>query len=192
MEDKKLLSNKEALHRILLELRKLGNDATASKQSTGFRLLGRVLKLFEKMANSRSAICRSSIVVANELYALFQKWKIHSGSSGDDSTMYLLIDFVISESSSPSDVVRALVLWSSSNNCGSLLFPRLRKLLCLGVHRAALNGELSGTLLRLRHARGMFKELNLVESTSTSGNRSSKDGVGIWESMATGGLSIDK
>jgi hypothetical protein len=193
LENRKLLLNKNALHKVLGQLRKLGSDAlvsvsATSKESTGFRILGRVLKLFEMMATCDSIICRDSLVVSDELYHLFQNWKIQSGSSGDDPKMYLLIDFVIDESSSPADVFRSLVLWSSSNDCGNLLFPRLRALLRRGVHFAALKGELSGTLLRLRHARGTFKELNLT----SPGERHIKKGTGIWEAMATADLSIDK
>lgn len=193
LDDRKLLLNKDAMYKVLSQLRKLGSDALisishSSKESTGFRILSRVLKLFEKMTNSDSIICRDSLKISDELYALFQKWKIQSGSIGDDSKMYLLIDFVIGESSSPQDVFRALVLWSSSNDCGNLLFPRLRALLRRGVHFAAVKGELSGTLLRLRHARGTFKELHL----SPPGASNIQNGSGIWEAMATAKLSIDK
>lgn len=185
--------DKDALHQVLCQLRRLGTDAlisisNASKESIGFRILGRVLKLLEKMANSDSLICRTSLVISDELYTHFQKWKMQSGSSGLDAKMYLLIDFVIDESSSPDDVFRSLVLWSSSNDCGDFIFPRLRALLRRGVHFAALKGELSGALLRLRHARGKFKELTLT----TPGGRYPKKGVGIWDAMATGDHSIDK
>jgi hypothetical protein len=146
------------------------------------------LALFEKMAGSESATCRKSIVLANEFYSLFQRWKIQSGSNEDDSRMYCVIDFIINESSSPDDVVHALVLWSFSNNCGDNLYSRLRALLRRGVHYAALKGELSGTLLRLKHARTSFTEFAL---TPTGGKTSNRSG-GIWGSMSTGDLSIDK
>lgn len=160
-----------------------------SQEATGFRVLKRVLYLFEKMASSESPVCRRSIVVADELYTVFQQWKIQSGSKGDDSKMYLVVDYVISESSAPENVLQALVLWSSSNDCGDLLFPRLKSLLRRGVHYAALKGELSGTLLRLKHARTTFTELVL---TPYSDGRSSKSTGKIWDRMATGNLSIDK
>jgi hypothetical protein len=181
------------MYQVLYQLRKLGTDALisiskASKESIGFRVLGRVIKLLEKMASSDSMICRNSLMISDELYTLFEKWKMQSGSSGRDGKMYLLIDFVIDESSSPGDVFRSLILWSSSNDCGDLLFPRLRALLRRGVHSAALKGELSGALLRLRHARGKFKELTLT----SPGGRHPKQGAGIWDAMATGDLSIDK
>jgi hypothetical protein len=182
------------LYQVLYQLRKLSIEALMSiskesKQSIGFRVLGRVLKLLEKMANSDSMICRSLLVVSEELYTLFQKWRMQSGSSGRDAKMYLLIDFVIDQSSSPNDVFHSLVRWSSSNDCGDLIFPRLRALLRRGVHFAAVEGELSGALLRLRHARGKFKELTV---TNPGGDRHHKKGVGIWDAMATGDLSIDK
>eukprot|EP00539_Tryblionella_compressa_P006020 CAMPEP_0178771836 /NCGR_PEP_ID=MMETSP0744-20121128/22176_1 /TAXON_ID=913974 /ORGANISM="Nitzschia punctata, Strain CCMP561" /LENGTH=136 /DNA_ID=CAMNT_0020428383 /DNA_START=152 /DNA_END=559 /DNA_ORIENTATION=- len=136
------------------------------------------------MTASAFRVCRRSIVVADELYTLFQKWKIQSGSNGDDSRMYLLIDFIINESSAPENVLRALVHWSSSNDCGDLLIPRLKSLLRRGVHYAALKGELSGTLLRLKHARTTFTELVLKPSDG----KESKSAGGIWDRMATGDL----
>ena len=183
------MNNKEALHTVVRQLRKLGNDSLTSisnksKGSTGFRILGRVLGSFEKMAGSDSLICRTSIAFANELYKLFQAWKIQSGSKGNDSKMYLLIDFVIDESTCPEEVCQSLILWSSSNDCGEMLLPRLRSLLRKGVHYAALKGELSGTLLRLRHARSTFTELVEGERFEVTD--------GVWEAMRAGALAIDK
>ena len=188
---RKLLFNKVAMHTVLGHLRKLGRDSleqisNKTKESSGFRVFRRVLHLLEKMACSDSVICRPTVGLADELYTLFQEWKMQSGSKGDDPRMYLLVDFVIDESSCPEDVVRALVLWSSSNDCGELLFSRLRALLRRGIHYAALKGELSGTLLRLRHARSAFTELVLSDE-----KRPELTG-GIWESMETGRLAIDK
>lgn len=171
-----------------MHLRTLGHDSLAqiSSKAKEFRIFGRVLRLLETMACSDSVTCRTTIALADELYSLFQEWKMRSGSNGADPRMYLLVDFVIDESSCPDAVVGALVLWSSSNDCGELLFPRLRALLCRGLHHAALKGELSGTLLRLRHARSTFTEHVL------SDEKGSKSTGGIWESMATGILAIDK
>jgi hypothetical protein len=187
-----LLSNKEALHTVLSHLRKLGCDSLVqilnkATKSTGFWILGRVMNLLEKMGHSDSMVCRACIAPADELYILFQEWKIQSGSNGDDSKMYFLIDFVIDKSNCPEEVVRALLLWSTSNDCGELLLPRLRALLCKGVHFAGLKGELSGTLLRLRHARSTFTELVL----SDNGTRSVVTD-GTWEAMGAGTLAIDK
>ena len=172
---------------MICQLRKLGNDSLVnisneSKVSSGFRILGRVLRSLERMARSDSAVCRSSIDLSSKLFKFFQEWKIQSRSKGNDSKMYLLIDFVIDESTCPEDVCLALILWSSSNDCGEMLLPRLRSLLRKGVHYS--EGELSGTLLRLRQARSTFTEL-------VDGERSNvKDGV--WEAMSAGTLTIDK
>jgi hypothetical protein len=193
LENRKLLSNKDALNRILCCLRKIGSDSLAtsshaSNETNGFRTLKKVLQLYEKMATSDSPICRSSIVVPDELHTFFQRWKSQTGSSGDDAKMYLLIDFIVDESSVPEDVLGALVLWTSTNNCGELMFSRLRALLCRGVHYAALKGDLSGTLLRLKHARTTFKELILTPADG----KNIKSSGGIWDRMAEGDLSIDK
>ena len=106
--------------------------------------------------------------------------------------MFLLVDFLIQESSRPIDVIRALLLWSSSNCFGDLFLSRLEDILRRGIHFSTLNGELSGTLLRLKHARILFKELAPVSLVQRRGKRTSATPNGIWERMATGDLSIEK
>ena len=192
--NEKLSSNTDALYRALCCLRRIGGFSLvicsdASKQTSGFETLRRVLKLFEKMTSNNSLICRKSIIVADELFTLFQQWKIQTGSNGDDPKMYILLDFVIEVSSAPADVIRALLLCSSSNQFKNSFLSRLEDLLCRGVRFAALNGELSGTLLRLKHARTTFKELVVTPEDQQEKTRSSG---GIWDRMATGNLSIDK
>ena len=136
----------------------LKNDINTHKSNNEIQAIW-PLAIFEKMASNDSLIGRRSIIVADELFTLLQQWKIQTESNGDDPKMFVLVDFVIKESSRPADVIRALILWSSSNQFGDSLLPRLEDLLCRGIHFSTLNGELSGTLLRLKHARTMFKEL---------------------------------
>lgn len=106
--------------------------------------------------------------------------------------MFLLVDFLIQESSRPIDVIRALLLWSSSNRFSDPFLSRLEDILRRGIHFSTLNGELSGTLLRLKHARILFKELAPVSLVQRRGKRTSATPNGIWERMATGDLSIEK
>jgi hypothetical protein len=195
--NKKLSSNKDALHHVISCLRRIGGisvvaSSYALEETKGFQTLRRVLKLFEKMASNDSLICRRSIIVADELFTLLQQWKIQTESNGDDPKMFVLVDFVIKESTRPADVIRALILWSSSNQFGDSLLPRLEDLLCRGIHFSTLSGELSGTLLRLKHARTMFKELASIPVDQQEKKMKSSTTRGIWESMATGNLSIDK
>jgi len=193
----KLSSNKDALHRVLCCLRRICSislvaSSYTSKEAKVFQTLRQVLKLFEKMASNDSLICRKSIIVADELFNLFQQWKIQTKSNGDDPKMFLLIDFVIGESTRPVDVIRALILWSSSNEFGNSQLPRLEDLLCRGIHFSTTNGELSGTLLRLKHARIPFKELASTSVAQQEKKMKSSSTRRIWECMATGNLSIDK
>uniref|UniRef100_A0A7S4AQ97 Uncharacterized protein n=1 Tax=Pseudo-nitzschia australis TaxID=44445 RepID=A0A7S4AQ97_9STRA len=205
--NEKLSSNKTALDRALCSLRNIGGIALVfcsdpSKETKGFETLRRIFGLFEKMATNRSSsVCRNSITIPDELFALFQQWKIQTGSNGDDPKMYLLIDFAIEVSSVPGDVVRALLLWSAASKnhhhhqFGGSLCSRLEDLLCRGIHFAALNGELSGTRLRLRYARTTFRELGSDSSTREgrgSGDNTKSQTAGIWETMATGNLPIEK
>ena len=190
--DGKLSSNKEALHRALCCLRRIGTVSitlcsSASTEHTGFDALRRVLILFEKMSTKKSLLCPNSISIPGEIFTLFKQWKIEKGSTGDDVNMYRLIDFVIETSSVPADVVRALLLWSANMN-GNSLFPRLEDLLRRGIHFAVLNGDFSGALLRLKNARTSFKELDSTLDQAAE----SKESGSIWESMGKGILQIEK
>jgi len=193
----KLSSNKDALHHVLCCLRRISimslvASSYTSKEAKGFQTLRQVLKLFEKMASNDSLICRKSIIVADELFNLFQQWKIRTKSNGDDPKMFLLIDFVNEESSRPVDAIRALILWSSSNEFGNSLLPRLEDILCRGIHFSTLDGELSGTLLRLKQARRTFEELTSTSVEQQEKKMKSSTTRGIWERMSTGNVSIDK
>jgi hypothetical protein len=196
LENAKLLSDANALSQILRRIRYIGGEALSTtsnpaKETMGFQILRRVLKLFERMSTSESLICRNTIVVSDEFCTLFNEWKIRSGATGDDSKMYLMIDFVINECSAPEEVLRAIMVWASTNYTSEALVPRLRSLLRRGVHYAAINGELSGTLLRLKRARTTFSEL-IVSSSSDENGTHTKSSYGIWERMATGDLAMDK
>ena len=188
----KLSSNEEALRRALYCLRRIGSVSlvlcsNASKETMGFDTLRRVLKLFEKMSTNHSLPRRNFMNIPDELFTLFQQWKTQKGSSGDDADMFHLIDFVIDASSIPADVIKALLLWSSSHN-GNSLFSRLEDLLRRGIHFAVLNGEFSGTLLRLKHARTTFKELDSSHDQAVQ----TDNAVSIWERMGQGIVPIEK
>ncbi|VEU39947.1 unnamed protein product [Pseudo-nitzschia multistriata] len=198
LENKKLASNKEAVRRIACCLRTIGGTALAScsdtsKDTTLFEGLIRPLSLFEKMSTNQCSICQRSINLPEELFTLFNQWKVQTGSNGDDPKMYLLIDFVVESSKVPGNVIRALILWSGSNKIGCSLYSRVERLLCRGIHFAASNGELSGTLLRLKNARATFRELDdPITRHDSSGEKTKPSPVGIWGSMAEGALTIEK
>jgi hypothetical protein len=195
LESRDLLFDQANSKRVLLCLRRIGMGALALaqnysvQQDSGFRKLKRVLRLFHQMSTSDSPSCRTSLTVANELYTFLQEWKHLTGSNGDDSAMLNLIDFIINESA-PGDVLRALVLWSSSNEVGDSLFPRLDTLLRRGVH-TALRSELSGSLLRLKHARLNYTDEN-KPALSSERSQVARTTSGIWRQMAVGDLSVDK
>lgn len=161
----------------------------SEKEVSRFRILKRVLRLFHQMSTSDSPHCSSSITVADELYTFMQEWKTLTGSNGDDLIMLNLIDFIVN-GSAPGDVLRALVLWSSSNEVGNSLYPRLDTLLRRGV-QAALKSELSGSLLRLKHARLNYTDENRP-ALSAELSQVAKTTSGIWRQMAVGDLSVDK
>lgn len=182
LDSNKLLQNQDTLHRTLVYLREIGDEALrqAAQQSTeeeGFRSLKGVLRLFEKISSSTPVICRKSIIHSSELYRLLEKEKSQSQSSVENP--YGILDFVIEESSAPKDVLHALIMdLASSNEMGDELYPRLKKLLVRGVHLS--KGELSGTLLHLKHARKNFI-LGPPEEASRLDNTQN-----IWHKMGNG------
>lgn len=196
LEDKNLLGNKVALSRALYCLGNIGIVAVSlcsipAKETVGFETLRRILKLFEKMASSHSDVCQKSINFPDELVRLFKKWQVFNEPDKDEQNMLILVDFVIDVSSRPCDVVRALMFWADSNFTRNSFCSRLEDLLCRGITFAALNGEVSGTLLRLKHARTTFIDLNSNDGNLTRKTNPKATGS-IWASMEIGSLSIEK
>jgi hypothetical protein len=148
--------------------------------------LKRILRLFTLMATSESSICRQSIVVSDELHAFMLHWM---GDTSDELKICSLVDFFVAESA-PGDVLRAFVCWSNSHELGSAVFYRLHNILRRGVHDALQSG-LSGSLLRLKHARRMFEEEDDSLAAEEPIDFVSKSD-GLWRRMSAGGLSIDK
>jgi hypothetical protein len=157
------------------------------REETGFRLLTRVLKLFQLMSDNDAPCCRESIVVSHEIHAFFQEWKVQSGSSADDTEMFRLIDFVVDQSS-PDDVLRALIRWTSDYQVGHSMFPRLDALLQQGVHDSLKSGQPS--LFRLQQARLNYSQENRI--LSSTGYESEDTVGGVWRLMSRGELSITK
>eukprot|EP00980_Cylindrotheca_fusiformis_P028429 scaffold22599_cov139-Cylindrotheca_fusiformis.AAC.20 len=192
LESKRLLKSDEMPELVLSVLRQIGVDALGSAidkttEAEGFRLLKRVLKLFQQMSDSDSPCCHGSIVVSHELHQLFQEWKSKSGSAADDSRMFQLIDFVVDQSA-PEEVLRALIQWTSDYEVGHAMFPRLDVLLRQGVHDALKSGQPS--LFRLQQARQNYSEENTI--LSSFADESERTRGGIWELMSSGELMITK
>lgn len=139
------------------------------------------------MSIKNSILWQNSISVPDEIFTLLKQWKTEKDSSGNDTSMYHFIDFVINVSSEPTHVVKALSLWSREHD-GDALFSRLEHLLRRGIHFSVLHGELSGTLLRLKHARTTFQEID----SNRDQLRQIEDAVCIWESLGKGNVSIEK
>ena len=166
----------DVLQRVVECLENIGIDALKTcRESTGdvnLSLVRRVLQLFDKISRGSSG---PMVAVADKLHAFLKHWASDA-----------LLDIIIEESS-PADVLSALASWSrEERELGPSLYSRLNQLLSKGVDNA-LQHELSGSLLRLKHARGDFKE-----PVPPPSPRSSLGASGIWDRMATGTLSIDK
>ena len=141
------------------------------------------------MSNNVIQTCRQSIVVAEEIHTLLVEWESLLEQENRDSQVLVLIDFLVKESS-PRDVLSSLVLWSSSREVGDLLYSRIDALLHRGVEHA-LRQELSGSLLRLKHAREGFT----VENRDVLGpvlKTPKKVETSIWRKLSVGSLAIDK
>lgn len=196
IEDRKLCTRANTVHRVLVCLREIGMEGLSSAWDTrqdgsGFHTLKRVLRAFQQMSTSKFDSCRESIEVPEELLTLLEEWERKTSSKNSStSELLILVDFMINESA-PVDVLSALVLWSSSNELGPALFSRLDSLLRRGV-QVALKSELSGSLLRLKYMRRGYTDENKHLMLSEDRKDDSHDGGGIWKRMSFGNLSIDK
>ena len=193
LENSKMLTREQHPKKVLQFLRIIGTEALSLAQTShgdGFRKLKRVLRLFNHMSTSEYVKCRSVINVPDELFTFLEEWRSLTGSDGKDTSMLTLIDFMANESF-PRDVLRALVLWSSSNDIGESLYHRLDALLRRGV-RTSLKSELSGSLLRLKHARLNYAPENKLATFSGEEKEEVETTRGIWRRMAVGDLAIDK
>ena len=192
LDNRRLLSQSHISTFLLENLKVIGSGALSiatreTEQDAGFRILKRVLRLFNQMSSSDSSSCRESIIVANELFLFLQEWKEKVHALADDEKMFILIDYIITESS-PSDVFPALVEWSSVYQVGDSLLPRLNTLIRQGVHVALQSGKPS--LFQLQQARRTYSQENKILSSGKYETENSEDG--IWKRMSKGYLSINK
>ncbi|CAJ1969124.1 unnamed protein product [Cylindrotheca closterium] len=195
LDSKKLLRRTNISEVVLTELRivalKALNAASTengTEESNGFKLLKRVLKLFQDMSSSEIENCRDAITVSDELYSLFEHWKVKDDLKGNDAQMLKLLDFVIGQSA-PEDVLKALARWTLEYLVDdSSMHSRLEELLKRGVEVAMKSGEPS--LFRLQQARQGYSEenqvlvaVNVIED---------KVQPGIWSRLETGDLRLEK
>lgn len=159
-------------------------------ESNGFKLLKRVLKLFQDISSSEVEKCRDTITVSDELYSLFQYWKVQGNLEANDAQMLKLLDFVIGHSA-PEDVLKALVKWTLefSNVDSSLHSRRVEDLLQQGVKVAMKSGQPS--LFRLQQARQGYSDENQALLATDYVIQDKVEGD-IWSRLETGQLRIEK
>lgn len=187
---------------MLLGLREIAKEGlqsawTSKNDGNGFHLVKRVLRAFHEMSTSKYLTCSEAIQVPRELLSLLDAWeKLASPTDNAATTDFTtMVDFMINESA-PSDVLRALALWSSTKKLGTSLYPRLESVLRRGAQRA-LKSEISSSLLQLKHIRSSYREENAPLATGIGVAQRGGGGLhageaGIWKQMSLGGLVIDK
>ncbi|KAL3943392.1 MAG: hypothetical protein SGBAC_002558 [Bacillariaceae sp.] len=197
LDSKKLLRRTNISEVVLTELRIVALkalDASSTEngtaESNGFKLLKRVLKLFQDMSSNEVEKCRDTITVSDELYSLFQYWKVQGNLEANDAQMLKLLDFVIGQSA-PEDVLKALGKWTLeySKVDSSLHSRRVEDLLQRGVKVAMKSGQPS--LFRLQQARQGYSEENQALLATDYGIQDKVEGD-IWNRLETGRLRIEK
>jgi hypothetical protein len=193
LETTALLARDDVLDPVLSHLREIALDALVAARSSettelGFQTLKRVVRLFHKMSTTTSSYSRNSIVVADELHTLLLRWNDDPKGTVVDTLALDLIDFFVAESA-PSDVLHALLLWSDSIDLGLSVFPRLHEILRRGMN-SSLQTELSGSLLRLKYARLTLNDNDSMAEQERDTSVLARPG--IWKTMSTGSLPIDK
>jgi hypothetical protein len=176
-----------ALHSIVdlmvKSLRQIAKSALDSdeNQQNSTLILRRVVRIYSK------PYFRKLVDVPKELLFLIKH-------KAEDATSRLMsypkamtfIEFLVDEAF-PSDLLKALTLGEKYPIHQPELLPFLNKVLIRG---ALLGSELSVSLLRIKRAR---QRLEQPESSSTTNNNIDQPPKwGIWTSMASGVLNIDK
>ncbi len=174
------------LESVVQHLRKLIRFAVdvelvVDQQSPVPKLLTRILRIFHKMATHKSYVVRDSISVPQELYSLIDY--AFKAQKENDAVRFL------STIADPSDVLQSANLWTTSQKLE-------RKVVLSALHtilrRASVAGvgmELSGSLLRIKQARGRREG----EGTSVGvDHQSLYPKQSIWRLMYNGNANIDK
>jgi len=189
LQSRKFSAKEVSLNRVVVCLREIGFESLNSaldkdQEQEGFKKLKRVVGLFNQIPAD------GTISVSDELYALLQEWKVKSKSTGTDPQMFKLIDFLVEESN-PAHVLQMLEGWSKHHAFGNKLSSPLQMLLRKGVD-VSLQKELSGSLLRMKHARKTYTDDNAALMQELLQQQEEQPTEDIWRNMSMGKLSIDK
>jgi hypothetical protein len=189
LDDPVLCKDESALSLVLLYSRDIGLKAvdgeTPFERGFARRTLKRILRLFRKATTGSSTEARQSLNVPLELLKLLDHKASQSNSNAGFAEVKRLIEFLADEAM-PNHILEALVLWSKLTVTDIDIFPILQTILRRAAH-AAMNSELSGSLLRLRRAR-----LFLNDSKTTTETDDDDASESIWKRMSNGMLTVAK
>lgn len=181
MLDSSLYCNdKEKSSASLEVLRKMAKDALhLDENALDDIILRKIFGLFEKMASSKSPACRESVDVSGELFSLLQSCKNDEQSPSEAELSFISL---LAHHITPQYAFQALALWSKEYSSSTFVIPFLHVLLQRGTHHG-ITREISGTLLRIRHARGQsqVREVDAFESDTN-----------VWRRMFDGSVTIAK
>lgn len=145
-------------------------------------LLRKIFGLFEKMASSKAAVCRDSIDVSNELYSLLQSCQNDDPGASEAELAFVNL---LAHHAAPKYALQTLALWAPDYS-SEYVIPLLHILLQRGT-RHGITSEISGSLLRIRYARGQSQGRQDVKSTPPADSDRN-----IWRRMFDGSVEITK
>jgi hypothetical protein len=183
MESPTLSSLHSTIDLIVNSIRQIAKSALDSddNQQNFIQILRRVIHIYSK------PYFRKHIEVPKELLLLIQ----HKAGNvtirwTSDGKVLTFLQFLIDEAI-PDDVLKSLAIGETSPLNQPELLPLIKKILIRG---ALLGTEMSSSLLRIRRAR---QRLQQPESSPTNAHNTDKiPKCGIWTSMATGVLTVEK
>lgn len=195
MDDPILANDRDAVGLVLKSLREIGASALDAdrkdQQKQSARVLKRIIRLYRKTSTKTTVAAGQMIDVADELLQLLEHKRNRSPFRSNPND---LIDFLADEAN-PSDILKALSIWTSPPDTTMEAIPVLQTLLCRGAH-ASISSELSGALLSLKRARLRIREENNTElRSSTRSKDPDVDKVpdqSIWKKMSNGMVVVAK
>jgi hypothetical protein len=181
------LSSQDLLVNVRDTLRALGREAlieTAGslKPALDEQRLRQVFYLYDKMSTSKSSQCRESISVAEELHILLML----CSKAKDAKLEYGFID-LLAHKASPADALQTFALWSEEFASPGESVPALHTLIQRGA-QFGIKTELSGSLLRVNHAR---QRRGRSPERRPGGSVERIEG-NVWRRMFEGSVPVDK
>lgn len=188
LDSTKYTSDEAVISDTLDILRKLAENAVSSSNDTNESILGKVVRLYEKMALIKSSDCRESIDVPAELFSLVKSCQ--NSEPGPSEAELVFLNLLVHQST-PVYALQTLARWAPDYPSSTYLMPLLHIVLQRGTQHGIAR-EISGTLLRVRYARAQAQGTSSQSEDSDLNPSSVDNDKNVWRRMLDGNVFIEK